>query len=144
MLPPRHPRSTSQRHCARNASSNSAASTCGRPKRSRVKNPPMRRRRVFYHVEGRFGKLPAMDEPKDDASTDGQLGNIAPPAAISDSPSKYTLRTITPSPFEQRVHKIFIGPDGLRPVWRFALYLILYRALYFALQIFIYYALSDV
>jgi membrane protease YdiL (CAAX protease family) len=101
---------------------------------------------VFYHVGGRFGKLPAMDEPKDDESTDGELGNIvptSPPAIISDSPSKYSLRTITPSPFEQRVHKIFIGPDGVRPVWRFALYLILYRALYFALQIFIYYALPD-
>ncbi|MGH9538576.1 MAG: lysostaphin resistance A-like protein [Terriglobales bacterium] len=112
----------------------------------------MKRRRVFYHVEGWFGKLPPMDEPRDDASTDtgaaesgpGDSAPSQPPAvsaALSDSASKYGL--ITPSAFEQRVHKVFIGPDGLRPVWRFAFYLIVYRALYFALQIVMYDGLPD-
>ncbi len=57
-VPGRTPFPTSQRHCARNTSSRHAASTCGRPNRSRLKNRTMENRRVFYHGEGRIGKLP--------------------------------------------------------------------------------------
>ena len=46
----------------------------------------------------------------------------------------------TSSPFDDRVQKIFIGPDGLRPIWRFALYLLLYLGLRFILRLLIYYA----
>ena len=117
---------------------------------------------MFYHVEGRFGKLPPMDAPKDDGSnqndpddteltdhesnqnepTPGELANISSPVTIAAGAGpKYAL--ITPSPFEERVHRIFVGPDGLRAIWRFALYLLVYRALHFVLQLLIFYALPD-
>jgi len=47
------------------------------------------------------------------------------------------------SPFETRVQKIFVGPNGLRPIWRLVLYLITFRMLRFFLTIFISNALPD-
>src|SRR5256885_6126692 len=57
-------RFTSHAHCAKKISSSVPARTCGRPKRSRVKNLPINRERVFYHVGQRFRKNPRMDEPQ--------------------------------------------------------------------------------
>jgi membrane protease YdiL (CAAX protease family) len=51
---------------------------------------------------------------------------------------------IRPSPFEERVQKVFIGPAGLRPVWRFALYIILWRGLRFLLGAVVYHLGSHV
>jgi membrane protease YdiL (CAAX protease family) len=42
------------------------------------------------------------------------------------------------SPFEERVQQVFIGPTGLRPVWRFVLYIILWRGLRFILGVVVY------
>ena len=63
-----------------------------------------------------------------------------------DSPAHVVAQSyelIKLSPFEERVQKIFIGPDGLRPLWRFVLYVLLYRALRLALRLLIYYGLPD-
>jgi CAAX protease family protein len=82
-----------------------------------------------------------MHEPKD--SEPGDTAEVPPPSSIvSSSVSDYAL--ITPSPFETRVRKIFIGPEGLRPVWRLALYLMVYRALYFGLSICLHSSFTDV
>src|SRR5205823_2393852 len=43
-------RFTSHAHCAKKISSSVPATTCGRPKRSRVKNLPINRERVFYYL----------------------------------------------------------------------------------------------
>jgi membrane protease YdiL (CAAX protease family) len=100
---------------------------------------------VFYHVGGRFGKLLPMDDKKDDQQKAGELENadvvtapsVIPPATVSGS-------TLVPhTPVEVRVLKIFVGPDGLRPIWRLAFYLIAFRALRFCLGAFIYYGWPD-
>jgi len=85
-----------------------------------------------------------MDESKETAPCESKETAPAspPPSASTGSDSGYDL--IKPSPFEVRVQKIFVGPDGLRPVWRFVLYLLMFRALRFCLHILIYYALPDV
>ena len=84
-----------------------------------------------------------MDQAKDDEtkndkgiSNDTKLDGPAP----TSPPSDYALTAPTSSPVDDWVHKIFIGPDGLRPVWRFALYLLLYLGLRFILRLLIYYA----
>ena len=43
------------------------------------------------------------------------------------------------SPFEERIHNIFVGPDGLRAGWRLLLYVAMARALYLLLAVPIYY-----
>jgi membrane protease YdiL (CAAX protease family) len=85
-----------------------------------------------------------MDEPRDTAAYESKetVPASPPPSACAGSDSGYDL--IKPSSFEVRVQKIFFGPDGLRPLWRLVLYLLLFRALRFCLHILIYYALSDV
>jgi uncharacterized protein len=95
---------------------------------------------VFYHVGGWFGKLPQMDEPKDCEPSAPHNTPVDSPAP-SGSRSDYNLAGS--SPFEGRVHKTFFGPGGLRPIWLFILYLLVYRGLRFGLQLFLYYALPD-
>jgi hypothetical protein len=55
--------------------------------------------------------------------------------------AKYQLAT--PSPFEARMYRIFIGQDGLRPIWRLAFYFLIFKALRFCLSVFIAYGLPD-
>ena len=142
-MPVCQPRSTSHRHCARNASSMKAASICGLPKRSRVKNPLIERRRVFYHGGGRFGKLPptrpppAMDEPKLNQSTlkestlnesklddhdrhevvEGEVSSVSPVSPITSSgvPAAVDHALATPSHLDGWVQKVFIGPEWPPP-----------------------------
>ena len=57
-------------------------------------------------------------------------------------PSGFELTKL--SPFEAWMQKIFIGRDGLRPVWRLVLYLLIYRGLRFCLYVLIAYGLPDV
>ena len=65
----------------------------------------------------------AMDEPKN--SLPGELDEVspatAPPAIASDANPGFALTK--PSPLEEKIQKVFIGRDGLRPVWRLVLYL---------------------
>ncbi len=88
---------------------------------------------------------PKMDDPQYDEPKDSKLDNrdraSAVPSIVSGAGTDYGL--LTPSPFEARVQKIFIGPDGLRPVWRFTFYLLAFRVLRFCLRAFIYYAWPD-
>ena len=69
------------------------------------------------------------------------LPRLAPPAIASDADPGFALTK--PSPFEERVQKIFIGRDGLRPIWRLVLYLLMYRGLRFCLFVLLAYGLSD-
>jgi uncharacterized protein len=97
---------------------------------------------VFYHV-GELRGIRNMDEPRD---REPCQPNDTPPACpapqiVSDSRSDHKL--IRPSPFEGRVDKIFVGPDGLRPIWRFFLYLLLYGGLRLCLLVLIRDALPD-
>jgi membrane protease YdiL (CAAX protease family) len=103
----------------------------------------MKNRRVFYHVEGRIGKLPLMDEPKD--SLPRQLEQISPPPAQPPVlPSAGSgLELTKSSPFEDAVQKIFLGRDGLRPIWRLVLYFLMFRALRFCLFIVLAYGMPD-
>jgi membrane protease YdiL (CAAX protease family) len=84
-----------------------------------------------------------MDEPKD--SLPGELGELSPtsvrPAtgAGADSGFGLTKRSL----LEERMLKIFLGQDGLRPIWRLVLYFLMYRALRFCLFILLAYGLSD-
>ena len=75
---------------------------------------------------------------QEDHKEDHNTAPDSPPHVVSQS---YEL--IKLSPFEERVQKIFIGPDGLRPLWRLVLYVILYRALRLAVRLLIYYGLPD-
>lgn len=68
-----------------------------------------------------------MDEPKGERTP-------APGA----TPSTASPLVAGQPPFEERVLNVFIDADGLRPVWRFALYILLWRTLHFLLGIFLY------
>jgi len=46
------------------------------------------------------------------------------------------------SPFDERMHRWLIGPEGLRAGWRLLLYAIMARALYLLLGVFIHYAMQ--
>jgi uncharacterized protein len=104
---------------------------------------------VFYHGGCRFAKLQPMDESHNESSEyerkDGELASSGPASAPSSIvPSAATdYGLFAPSPFDARVQKIFIGQDGLRPIWRFVFYLITFRVLRFCLHAFIYYAWPD-
>jgi uncharacterized protein len=110
---------------------------------------------VFYHDGGQFAKLasmdqaktdqPKMDNPKDYQSKDSEVDSNEPPSA---PPSDVLIAVadhalVKPSPFEARIQKIFMGPDGLRPLWRLVFYLLAFRVLRFCLHAFIYYAWPD-
>src|SRR4051812_17000013 len=90
----------------------------------------MKNRRVFYHVEGRIGKLPQMDEPKDSLSSRFNEAPASAPSGISaEPPSPFAPMKL--SPFEAVMQKIFIGQNGLRAIWRLLIYLIMFRGLRF-------------
>ncbi len=84
-----------------------------------------------------------MNEPKD--SLGGELDEAsaasARPAISSGTDGGFELTRL--SPFEERMQKIFLGRDGLRPVWRLVLYLLMYRGLRFCLFVLLAYGLPD-
>jgi uncharacterized protein len=64
--------------------------------------------------------------------------NHSPIAALNDAaaspPTAAGQPDLVPlSSFENRVHQLFIGPHGLRALWRLLLYVVLYKTLRFAL-----------
>jgi uncharacterized protein len=69
-----------------------------------------------------------MDEPKGEST----------PASDA-TPSNAYPELVGGATFETRVLHVFIGPDGLRVVWRFVLYIVLWRALHFLLGVFLFY-----
>jgi hypothetical protein len=84
-----------------------------------------------------------MDEPKERVSSDAGDHTHAPaPPALVPGPH-FGGDPAQPSAFEGRVQRIFMGTDGLRPLWRFLLYLLMYRALKVGLRILISAALPD-
>ena len=83
---------------------------------------------------------PKMDEPQ--GSRPGELDEVSPASPAPGIPSGFELTKL--SPFEAWMQKVFIGRDGLRPVWRLVLYLLIYRGLRFCLYVLIAYGLPDV
>jgi len=82
-----------------------------------------------------------MDEPRD--ILPGKLDDAAsspPPPDLADG-SGFNPEKLSPS--EAWMEKMFIGRDGLRPIWRLVLYLLMYRALRFCLFVLIAYGLPD-
>jgi membrane protease YdiL (CAAX protease family) len=93
---------------------------------------------------------PKMDNSKpagsrDDERKAGELARPIPPSALPGivPGAGADYRLIAPSGFEGWVQKIFMGQDGLRPIWRLAFYLITFRVLRFCLRAFIYYGWPD-
>ncbi len=84
-----------------------------------------------------------MDEPKDNLRS--ELDEASPasprPAIASGSSGGFELTRL--SPFEDRMQKIFLGQDGLRPVWRLVLYLLMYRGLRSCLFVVLAYGMPD-
>ena len=76
-----------------------------------------------------------MDEPRE--STPGEIQEVPPPSAPPAVVPASGFELTKPSPPEERMQKIFIGRDGLRPIWRLALYLLMYRGLRFCLFVFL-------
>src|SRR5579862_7607583 len=69
-----------------------------------------------------------MDDSNHERLNPGEPNPILPVSAPADSPPPAADYGLLPaSPFEARVHKIFIGPDGLRPIWRLIFYFIIFR-----------------
>ncbi len=84
-----------------------------------------------------------MEEPKD--SLPDELAEIPPasrPPGLASAPGS-AFEPMKLSSFETRMQKIFIGRDGLRPVWRLALYLIMVRGLRLCLYVVIAYVLPS-
>jgi uncharacterized protein len=89
------------------------------------------------------GNFRKMDEPKDNLP--GEIEEISPTSprpSLTGGPGP-ALAPLKLSPFEERILKIFIGRDGLRPLWRLLIYLGLYRILHFCLFVFLAYGLAD-
>jgi membrane protease YdiL (CAAX protease family) len=82
-----------------------------------------------------------MDEPRE--STPGEIQEVAPASAPPALVPATGFELTKPSPLEERMQKIFIGRDGLRPIWRLVLYLLMYRGLRFCLFVVLAYALPD-
>jgi membrane protease YdiL (CAAX protease family) len=83
-----------------------------------------------------------MNEPKMDESQGSQPGELDEVSPAPTGNAGFELTKL--SPFEAWMQKMFIGRDGLRPVWRLVLYLILYRGLRFCLYVLIAYGLPNV
>ena len=83
---------------------------------------------------------PKMDDPQ--GSQPGELDEVSPASPAPAIPSGFELTKL--SPFEAWMQNLFIGRDGLRPVWRLVLYLLIYRALRFCLYVLIAYGLPGV
>ena len=99
MVPGRPPLPTSQRHCARNTSSRHAASTCGRPNRSPLKNRTMGTGECFTMARDESGNFRAMDEPRNNLP--GELDEASsapePPAIASDADPVFALTRLSPA-----------------------------------------------
>jgi CAAX protease family protein len=84
-----------------------------------------------------------MDEPKN--SPPDELDEVSPalppPAIASGADPGFALAKV--SPLEERVQKIFLRRDELRPIWRLVLYFLMYRALRFCLFVLLAYGLPD-
>jgi uncharacterized protein len=80
---------------------------------------------------------PNGDEPQGSAFDNDSLVS-APPSIAANAGADDVLVAV--SPFEARVRRLFVGSDGLRPVWRFFTYLLTFRVLRFCLHAFFYYA----
>ncbi len=83
-----------------------------------------------------------MDEPKD--SLRGELDEASPASAqpaIGSGANGFELTRL--SAFEERMQKIFLGREGLRPVWRLVLYVLIYRGLRFCLFFLLAYGIPD-
>lgn len=74
-------------------------------------------------------------------SLPGKTDEVSP--AAEPPPIATDFQLTTSSPPEDWIQKIFIGRDGLRPIWRLVLYLLMYRALRFGLFVLLAYGLSD-
>ena len=98
---------------------------------------------MFYHVEGRFGKLQQMDEAKDSLSSELNEVSAAPSPSAAPSGSPAAFELMQPSPTEEWPQRIFLGRDGLRPIWRLVLYLLIYRGLRFCLHVLLAYGLGE-
>jgi uncharacterized protein len=71
-----------------------------------------------------------MDEPKNSLPRD--LGEV--PAALEQVPNRGgSFESAKSSPLEQAVRIIFLGRNGIRPIWRLVLYLLMVWALRFGL-----------
>ena len=89
------------------------------------------------------GNFRAMDEPRDSLpdELDGiSLPSGAPAIASGTGPGFAPAQL---SPLEERMQKVFIGRNGLRPIWRLVLYFLMYRALRFCLFVLLAYGFSD-
>jgi membrane protease YdiL (CAAX protease family) len=86
--------------------------------------------------ESKMGE-PNGDEPQGSAFDNDSLVS-APPSIAANAGADDVLVAV--SPFEARVRRLFVGSDGLRPVWRFFTYLLTFRVLRFCLHAFFYYA----
>src|SRR6185312_10922988 len=103
----------------------------------------MKNRRVFYHVGGRIGKFPQMDEPKDSLGSGfDEVSPVYAPSDISAEPPP-PFAPMKLSPFEAAMQKVFIGQNGLRAIWRLLIYLIMFRGLRFCLFVLLAYGLPD-
>ena len=99
---------------------------------------------MFYHGEGRIRKLPRdgrIEKTACLASSTRFLRRLRRPPSPPTPTRVFALTKL--SPLEERVQKVFIGRDGLRPVWRLVLYLLMYRGLRFCLFVLLAYGLSD-
>jgi uncharacterized protein len=88
---------------------------------------------VFYHVRGRFGNAQLMTDASSTLLV-GQGDDTHIPR------SEYGGSTL--SPFDERMHRWLIGPEGLRTGWRLLLYVAMWRGLYLLLGVFMNYALQ--
>ena len=91
-----------------------------------------------------------MDEPKDSPGGELEELSLVSPQPLSSEPASLqpivtgpgpALTPLQVAPFEVRVQKIFFGSDGLRPIWRLLIYLLLYRVLHFCLFVMLAYGL---
>ena len=85
-----------------------------------------------------------MDEPKRQPARRTRRGFSRVRAARHRADAASSFRADEAlSALKNAMQKIFIGQDGLRPVWRLVLYLIMFRALRFCLFVLLAYGLPD-
>lgn len=84
-----------------------------------------------------------VNEPAD--RRPGELDQVFPASALPAIPvqSEPGFKSEPRSPAEEWIEKIFNGPNGLRPVWRLALYFIMYRGLRLGLFVLLAYGLPN-
>ena len=94
-------------------------------------------------TKDKSGNFRAMDEPKHSQPDEGNevSAACAPPAIEPGADPGFVLTRL--SRFEEGVQRVFFSRDGLRPIWRLALYFLMYRALRFCLLVLLAYGLSD-